>query len=228
MSLKIDSPRNNGLGIRKFDYNMLKYFFAGWILLITVSGYAQDRDRARTQEFLQQQEQSRRSATMREYDSAVQLLDEGHYAEADEKFRFVLANLRSIPSDLTFHFGKNSFHLAKYQQCIDWLNKYIQLKGTNGQFSAEAVQLKRKAEQEYLKEKTHQTEKVEQVFSTSYDLDCGPTGKVICPACRGDHVIIKKGMFSNEYRTCPYCDEHGLLTCDEYNQMIRGELKPRQ
>lgn len=206
---------------------MLKYFFAGWILLITVNSYSQDRDRARTQEFLQQQEQSRKAATMREYDSAVLLLEAGHYIEADEKFRFVLANLRSIPSDLTFHFGRNSFHLAKYQQSIDWLNKYIQLKGTNGQFSTEAVELKRKAEQAYLKEKTNQAEKVEQVFSTSYDLDCGPTGKVVCPACRGDHVIIKKGMFSNEYRTCPYCNEQGLLTCDEYNLMIRGELKAK-
>lgn len=165
---------------------------------------------------------------MREYDSAVLLLEAGKYVEADEKFRFALANLRSIPSDLTFHFGKNSFFLSKYQQSIDWLNKYIQLKGTNGQFSSEAMELKRQAEQEFLKEKTEQTKEVQQVFSTSYDLDCGPTGKVVCPVCRGDHVIIKKGMFSNEYRTCPYCDEHGILTCEEYNQLLRGELKPKR
>lgn len=227
MCRRIGSRRPNGEGIRKLNDNMLKYFFAGWILLVSVNSYGQDRDHAKTQEFLQQQEQARRSATMREYDSAVHLLEEARYAEADVKFKFVLANLRSIPSDLTFHFGKNSFHLAKYQQSIDWLNKYIQLKGTNGQFSAEASELKRKAEQEFLKEKTQESAKVEQVFSKSYDLDCGPTGKVVCPACRGDHVIIKKGMFSNEYRTCPYCDEHGLLTCDEYNLMVRGELKPK-
>ena len=206
---------------------MLKYFFAGCIILVSVNSWGQDRDRAKTQEFLQQQELSRRAATMREYDSAVYLMEEGKYTEADVKFRFVLANLRSIPSDLTFHFGKNSFHLARYQQSIDWLNKYIQLKGTNGQFSAEAMEIKRNAEREYLKEKSQQSDKVEQVFSTNYDLDCGPTGKVVCPACRGDHVIIRKGTFSNEYRTCPYCDEHGLLTCDEYNLMIRGELEPK-
>ena len=206
---------------------MLKYFFAGCIILVSVNSWGQDRDRAKTQEFLQQQELSRRAATMREYDSAVYLMEEGKYTEADVKFRFVLANLRSIPSDLTFHFGKNSFHLARSQQSIDWLNKYIQLKGTNGQFSAEAMEIKRNAEREYLKEKSQQSDKLEQVFSTNYDLDCGPTGKVVCPACRGDHVIIRKGTFSNEYRTCPYCDEHGLLTCDEYNLMIRGELEPK-
>src|SRR5690606_27013422 len=165
---------------------------------------------------------------MREYDSAVYLMEEGRYEQADEKFRYVLANLRSIPSDLTFHFGKNSFHLARYQQSIDWLNKYIQLKGTNGQFSAEAVNLKRRAEEEFLQQKKQQSQNVEQIFSTNYDLDCGPSGKVVCPACRGDHVIIKKGTFSNEYRTCPYCNEQGLLTCDEKHLMIRGELQPRQ
>jgi tetratricopeptide (TPR) repeat protein len=207
---------------------MLRHIIAGCIILAGFSSFGQDRDRARTQEYLQQQEQAKRAATMREYDSAVHLMEEGRYEQADEKFRYVLANLRSIPSDLTFHFGKNSFHLARYQQSIDWLNKYIQLKGTNGQFSAEAVNLKRRAEEEFLQQKKQQSQNVEQIFSTNYDLDCGPSGKVVCPACRGDHVIIKKGTFSNEYRTCPYCNEQGLLTCDEYNLMIRGELQPRQ
>lgn len=198
-----------------------------WILFSGVTGVAQDRDRLKVQEYQQQQDQVKKTFTLREYDSAVLLMENGFHERADVKFRYVLANLKSVPSDLTFYFGKNSFLMNQYKQSIDWLNKYIQLKGTNGQFSAEAVDLKRQAEQEFLKEKTQSAKEVEQVLSTSYTIDCGPSGKVVCPVCRGDHVIIKKGIFSNEYRTCPYCDEHGILTCDEYNLLLRGELKSK-
>jgi tetratricopeptide (TPR) repeat protein len=210
----------------------LPALFAGYmalcfLLTAALTAEGQERDRLKTQEYIQQQEQLRRSVTMREYDSAVLLLEQGEFEKADEKFKYVLANLKSIPSDLTFQFGKNSFFMEQYKQSIDWLNKYIQLKGTNGQFSVEAIDLKKKAEVEFLKERSQSAQNIEDVLSSSFTIDCGPTGKVVCPVCRGEHVIIKKGLFQNEYRTCPYCNEHGTLTCDEYNQLIRGELKPK-
>ena len=68
-------------------------------------------------------------------------------------------------------------------------------------------------------------QKAGEVLSASYDIDCGPSGKVTCPVCKGDHVQIKKGAFGAEYHTCPYCNEHGLLTCEQYNLLLRGELK---
>lgn len=199
------------------------------ILSLPLTGalFAQARDSEKARQYADEQEQFRRSQVMREYDSALLFMDEERYQDADVKFRFVLENLKSLPSDLTFYFGKNSYLLGKHRQSIDWLNKYIQLKGTNGQFYTQAVEWKTKAEAEYLKEKTVETKKVEQVLSTDYDIDCGTTGKVICPVCRGDHVIIRKGTFGNEYKTCPYCNEHGILTCEEYNKLLRGELKPK-
>jgi tetratricopeptide (TPR) repeat protein len=199
-----------------------------WLLLIALSPlYAQTRDEERAQQYANDQEQYRRSVLMREYDSALVLMEEQQYEQAEEKFRHVLNHIKSVPSDLTFHFGKNSYHLKKYRQSIDWLNKYIQLKGTGGQFYTEAVEWKQKAENEYLKQKTNDTREVEEVLSTDYDIDCGPSGKVICPVCRGNHVIIKKGVLGNEYKTCGYCNEHGVLTCEEYNKLLRGQLKPK-
>lgn len=195
---------------------------------LSISALAQDRQSQKTQEFLQQQEIAKRTATLREYDSAILLMDEGMYKQADVKYKYVLANLKSIPSELAFNFGKNSFYLKQYKQCIDWLNKYIQLKGTNGQYSNEAIELKKKAEEEFVKEKNQNSEHVQEILSTSYDLDCGPLGKVLCPVCKGDHVVIRKNVFgSNEYKTCPYCDEQGILTCEEYNLLLRGQLKPK-
>jgi hypothetical protein len=186
--------------------------------------YAQQQ---KVDEYLIQKEQVKKAALMREMDSGVYFMDEGKYAQADTKFQHVLDNVRSVPSDLTFYFGKNSFHLQRYKQSIDWLTKYIQLKGTNGQFSKEAVEWLRQAEAEYLKEKSTASVKAQTVLSSNYDIDCGPAGKVTCPVCKGDHVVIKRGAFGDEYKTCLYCDEHGWLTCEEYNRLLRGDLKPR-
>jgi hypothetical protein len=200
-----------------------------WIILSFVLyaslGVAQER--SKTEEYIQQGEQYKRSMLMRVLDSGVQFMDEGKYALADQKFQYVLKNTKSVPSDLTFYFGKNSYYLEKYKQSIDWLNKYIQLKGTNGQFSEEAAQFLKKSENEFLKEKSQAVTKAAEVLSTDYDIDCGPDGKVVCPVCKGDHVITKKGAFGMTYQTCGYCNEHGLLTCEEYNQLLRGQLKSK-
>lgn len=182
----------------------------------------------RTLEFLRQEEQRKRADLMRQLDSGVYYMDNAQYLLADAKFRHVLENLKSVPSDLTFFFGKNSFHLGKYKQSVDWLNKYMQLKGTSGQYYNEATQWLEKAQSFILKEKAKEGEKAQEVLSSNYDIDCGPTGKVSCPVCRGMHVIIKKGPFGDEYKTCPYCNDHGMLTCDEYNKLLRGELEKKQ
>src|SRR5688500_11228372 len=97
------------------------------ILMISTSLCAQNK----TQEFLRMQEQIKKTDALRKLDSGVYLMDQGQYKLAEEKFIYALNNLRSVPSDLTFYFGKNSFYLGKYKQSIDWINKYIQLKGTN-------------------------------------------------------------------------------------------------
>src|SRR6187549_1521228 len=93
-------------------------------LIITVQGHAQDKTKA--EEYALQAEQTRRAMLMRELDSGVYLMDNNDYAAAEVKFKYVLQNIKSVPSDLTYYFGKTSFHLGKYKQSIDWLNKYIQ------------------------------------------------------------------------------------------------------
>jgi ssDNA-binding Zn-finger/Zn-ribbon topoisomerase 1 len=85
-----------------------------------------------------------------------------------------------------------------------------------------------KAQTELLSERANDAKKAEELFSKNYEIDCGPSGKVSCPVCKGDHVIIKKGPFGDEYKTCPYCNQHGILSCEEYNKLLRGELEKRQ
>lgn len=190
--------------------------------LCALASAAQD---ARTLEYLRQEEQRRHAETLRHLDSGVYFMDNGEHILADEKFRYVLQNIRSVPSDLTFYFGKNSYHLAEYKQSIDWLNKYIQLKGTTGQYYEEATGLLKKAEAQYVAQKSQASGKTKELLSRNYDIDCGPTGKVTCPVCQGNHVIVRKGPFGDSFKTCPYCNEHGILTCEQYNKLLRGELQ---
>lgn len=204
---------------------MLKGFFTLALLSISLVSLAQsqyEKDKIKELE-LQRQMDRTRKITMK-IDSAVTLSDEGHYDEADAKFRVILKSIRSVPSDLTFHFGKNSYFLGRYRQSIDWLNKYIQLKGTQGQYSEEAMDWLAKAETELLKQKEVEAKRAAEVLSGDFYIDCGPSGKVMCPTCKGSAVIVRKNYFGEVYKTCPSCNKLGYLTCDDYNKLLKGKL----
>jgi len=200
-----------------------------WIFIlmttITVCGQSETEKEKIRQLEIQRQGDRQRAMSMK-LDSAVTLMNQGDYQAADETFLAILKSVKSVPSDITFYFGKNSYFLGKYKQSVDWLNKYIQLKGTSGQYSQETITLKQKAEVELLKEKEQETKQSLQVLAQDYDIDCGPAGIVTCPVCNGSTVIIKKGYISNTYKTCAYCNLKGVLSCEDYNKLLRGELKP--
>lgn len=196
--------------------------FAGGIAAFAQS----EQDKIRQME---EDRQAQRNRSIREeLDSAISLTDAGQYEVADEKYRYVLKNLKSLPSDLTYHFGRNSYHLSLYSQSVDWLNKYIQLKGTGGQYSEDAVMWLKKAETELLKEREQKSADATVLLSKNYDIDCGPTGKVTCPVCSGSTVVIKKTYLGDSYKTCTFCKKLGYLSCQDFNKMLRGELKPNQ
>lgn len=190
---------------------------------LTVVAQTQEQ---RIREFELQREASERQAYKALLDSAILLSQQGEYLLADSKFRQLLRTTKSVPSDLVYHFGENSFYLGNFKQSVDWLNKYIQLKGTTGQYSAQAVERLKSAEEELMKERLVESKQVGQVLSQDYDIDCGPTGKVTCPVCKGSTVIIKKGYVSDTYKTCPYCHKLGYLGCEDYNLLLKGQLQP--
>ena len=164
---------------------------------------------------------------LKDLDTGVDFLETGNYKEADVYFRKVLKKVEVLPTNLSYYFGKNSFYLNKYKQSIDWLSKYIELEGAKGRFFSDAVEHLNKAESEYRKQREAEIQKVVAELSTEREIDCGISGKVKCPVCHGEGVIIKEGAFGKEYTTCPYSDGQGMLTCEEFNLLIRGRLKPK-
>src|SRR5579859_3913877 len=133
---------------------MLKKVLILVLVPASFSAFAQsqaEKDKIKELELQRQMDRTRK--IVMQIDSAVRLSDEGHYEAADVKFRHILQSIKSVPSDLTYHFGKNSYFLGKYRQSVDWLNKYIQLKGTQGQYSEQCIEWLAKAEAELLKER---------------------------------------------------------------------------
>jgi tetratricopeptide (TPR) repeat protein len=179
-----------------------------------------------------QLEEYERSQKLKYLDLGITQYENGNYEEADESFRQVLETVKVLPAEICFYFGVNSFYLEKYKQSINWLNKYIALKGTSGQFFDESTRYLEKAQEKYLMASSaNESDIYEPSEGTDYTvmpkIDCGPSGKVICPVCKGQTVIIKRSAMSLDYRSCPYCDNHGNLSCDEYNLLLLGELKPK-
>lgn len=175
-----------------------------------------------------------RNQQLKYLDLGISQYENGKYEDADESFRQVLESVNVLPAEICFYFGANSFYLEKYKQSINWLNKYIALKGTSGQFFDECNKYLKKAEEQYL-HASDTAEKEAEVYEPSEvidytvmpKVDCGPSGMVVCPVCKGQTVIIKRTAMSLEYQSCPYCDDHGNLSCDEYNLLLQGALKPR-
>lgn len=198
-----------------------------WFGVSVSSAVAQQRERE--VEKLRQMDEVRQSDQKNwariQLDSAIALTEAGLYPAADIKYLWVLKNMKALPSDLTFYFGKNSFFLEKYSQSIDWLNKYIQLKGPSGQHYEQAVDWLRKSEQAQLAVREQQTKDAGVILSRNYEIDCGPTGKVVCPVCGGSTVVIKKTYLGESYKTCTVCKKKGYLNCEEYNQLLRGEYR---
>ncbi|HQQ98471.1 MAG TPA: hypothetical protein PLX35_14465 [Cyclobacteriaceae bacterium] len=205
----------------------MKQALAIVLILLSVESFAQgsEYEREKLREIEQSKEFARNRQIRQQMDSGIYLLEHEEYAKADIKLRYALDNMKSVPSDLVYYFGKNSYYIAKYKQSVDWLSKYIQLKGTTGQYSADAAAWLAKAEASLIAEQQVGTQKASEVLSKDYMIDCGPSGKVTCPVCNGTTVIIKKDYLGEKYKSCPYCSKHGYLTCEEYNQLLRGQLK---
>ena len=154
------------------------------------------------------------------------LILEQKYFLADSILKEKILNNNRVSSELTFLFGKNSFFLEKYEQSINWLNKYLELKGESGIFSDESIKFLELSNSKNLIENSKNIENVYvELYSYNY-IDCQNNRKV-CPICKGTSVMIIETDISKIYKTCPFSDNKGFLTCDEYNLFLRGKLKPK-
>ncbi|OEK04099.1 hypothetical protein [Roseivirga misakiensis] len=162
-------------------------------------------------------------------DSAVVMMDQEKYTEADVYFMRALDAIEVLPADFCFHFGKNSLFLKKYTQSIDWLNKYLELKGSTGQFSKETILLLDKAEKGFRDNRgVISSADVNKKFFYQNTIKCSDDKPISCPVCKGDDLIITIDPLGEKlYKVCPF-STNGVLTCTEFNLLIQGKLKPKK
>ncbi len=154
------------------------------------------------------------------------LILEKKYEDADKLLKEDILEENKVSSEITFLFGKNSYFLKKYNQSINWLNKYLELKGLNGKYSDETIKFLELSNTKLLIETEKDIENVYvELFSYNY-VNCQNNRK-LCPICDGSSVMIIENEIQKIYKTCPFSDNKGFLTCDEYNLFLRGELKPK-
>tara|TARA_B100000886_G_scaffold178665_1_gene122443 strand:- start:1326 stop:1883 length:558 start_codon:yes stop_codon:yes gene_type:complete len=154
------------------------------------------------------------------------LILEENYDLADSILKYKILNKKNVSSDLTFLFGKNSFFLEKYDQSINWLNKYLELEGDVGEFSDESIKFLELSNTRNIIQNNNNIENIFiELYSYNY-IQCENDRKV-CPICKGSSVIILDTDVSKIYKTCPFSDNNGFLTCDEYNLFLRGKLNPK-
>lgn len=171
------------------------------------------------------------SQQMMRMDEGVEYMNTGKFALADDIFREVLKNVEVVPADLCFYFGKNSYHLDKYKQSVDWLNKYIELKGTSGRFFDQAVEYIQLAEAD-MQESVRNTPPPARAEGSKTEksranLDCTQVPFVVCPLCRGEGVIIQNGVLgSSVYKPCTHCNETGRMNCEDYKLYLKGKFIP--
>ena len=154
----------------------------------------------------------------------VVMMDTGNYRGADEKFKIVLRNENVLPSDICYFFGKNSYFLSEFKQSINWLSKYIELKGTTGQYFQDCNDYLTRAEKAYTIQQDSNNVKVREELSKPTDFNCNGKTYIKCPICQGEGVLIKPGKLGSIYQTCPFCRGDGKVLCEDYKKYLRGEL----
>lgn len=162
-------------------------------------------------------------------DTAANLMNAERYAEADAYFMTALEKINVLSADFCFFFGKNSYYLKNYAQSIDWLNKYLELKGSRGQHSKEVLQLLENAEEGFRNNRSDVASvDVKTRFFYLNTIACDDTKSIICPVCKGDDIITTKDQFGEQYfKPCPY-SHNGVLTCAQFNLLIQGKLKEKK
>lgn len=162
----------------------------------------------------------------RRVDVGMEMMLAGSYDSADYEFTIVLKKLTPLPSKMAYFYGRNSYHLGKYKRAINWLNKYIQLTGARGIFYEETVAYLGMAEEAYIEERKANALSVSEEFAVA-EFDCGGLDKMLCPVCSGSGVVMSTGKFDTVYKTCPYSQGEGFLSCEDYNLFMKGLLEPK-
>jgi hypothetical protein len=156
------------------------------------------------------------------FQRGITLVDSAQYDSANVQFLSMLKSQEVLPDEFCFYFGKSLCMTGYINQSIALLNKYTSLVGADNNHSIELVSLYSKL---YHKEPDHSpslTLTPKNLDTLSVTSPCSDDH--ICPICQGSKVRIEKTSMGNMYKTCNYCNEHGIMSCTDYRLYREGKL----
>ena len=157
---------------------------------------------------------------------AKELMAQEKYQEANAVFREMLNSGQVLPDDLAYLFAETLYMLGQYQNSRNFLIKYLQVAGKNGNYYKQATEL-----DALLEEKLHENEYCAFCNHEGYRFitctHCEGSGQVIdhcshckgskiinCQTCYGEGVQIYTDNFGKrKYKTCPTCKGNGTHDC---------------
>lgn len=166
--------------------------------------------------------------------SAEEAMEKQDYKTANSIFREMIEHGQALPDKMPYLFAETLFQLGQYDNSSNFLNKYLQLTGFNGEFYADAQELKKKlqtplaaiascqlCDSRGYKYETCSTCNGAKVIEQDCTY-CKGKGVVGCSRCSASGMITKLNIFKIvEYFECERCNGKGRLTCPE----CEGSLK---
>ncbi len=159
-------------------------------------------------------------AVLSSFEIGKQQVESGAYDAAIETFRHLLTPQKLLPDELAFYFGKSLYHEGNHKHvAIDFLKKYLILRGDTARYYDETMTML-KAMGEY-KEKQTKDKSKDTRTSAQKQLDkCKENTHTVCPICNGKNTLVSPTAFGSSFRECNYCDERGLMPCNNYSKYI--------
>lgn len=164
--------------------------------------------------------------TSRMMNNAISAMEQGNYETANRHFREIINSNSPIPPEMPYHFAVTLYHLGQYDNSANFIKKYLELNGYNGEHYEQAKELETKLNAhlqeiqacEYCDNKGYRyttcttcegRKQIEQRCSL-----CRGQGIIGCSRCAGKGLVTKKNVFNIvEYFECERCSGDGRLSC---------------
>lgn len=165
---------------------------------------------------------------------ALAAMERNDYQTANQIFRNLIDSGLPLPNEMPYYFALTLFELGQYDNSSNFLNKYFDLNGFNGENYDLAKNL-----QQDLKGPIAEIKACQLCDNKGYRWETCPTcsgskqiqqdcsycrgvGVVGCSRCAGKGLITKRNIFNIvEYFECDRCSGKGRLDCPTCN----GSLK---
>ncbi|TDQ18982.1 hypothetical protein DFQ04_0793 [Algoriphagus boseongensis] len=159
---------------------------------------------------------------------ALAAMERKDFETANSIFRNLIDSGLPLPEEMPYYFSETLFELGQYDNSQNFLNKYLELTGFNGQNYQGASELKKKLAKPIADIKACQLcDNRGYRFQTCFTCEGKKEIEQTCAYCKGKNVVgcsrcgatgmIKKINVFNivEFYECERCSGKGRLTCPE-------------